>query len=735
MQTKQLSFFLSLLLTLCLFRDTQAQQAGRIESMKLLTPDVGWAATKHKLFWTTNGGGRWSDITPKLEHKQQTLSSVFFLDSSTGWALLGCSDGRDPIADDVCFEFASTTNAGENWSVVHPKIVDPVPPSVITEDGQGFSDTTFLDFADAQHGWAILKRSLPVGRSSGEMLRTVDGGRTWMQLAKGTLPMAENLYFATPKDGWMAGGPDDALFATHNGGDNWEPVSLMAPEQAHVPRGAAPEYDLPKFEANGHGFLMVGYSDGSTFRLELFSSQDWGRTWQPQMTLPTVEGSAVTITRGTWIAASISRGLDRLTFTRLPLRAGAVQIPAAKADIHVISGLHYLGSLSGSEEISAFDESHCWILAGKLLSSSDGGAAWTDITPGGAPTPAAALGEQGEEPMRASGRKQAEPPASVSRSGAVPATGVSTHLGFDISRVPCSTPLNKCGTSKSLSWMQTWMNSSPYYDTSLYLPGSPNRGTDPNLNVAWVQGVQQQGWGLIPIWFGLQSPCVNDKTGITQFFSATPATASTQGAQQADLAVAAAQSLGVTSGIIYSDIESYTVDHSTCSLAVQAYVDGFVSEIHVYSGYLAAIYANAGPITSDISTVSSPPDDIWITKTPGSGNPPQVTIWNLGLKDALYPNGQRLHQFLINQSSVTWGAIPLSIDEDVDNGPVGNANNGAKTPSYAYTSLTYPGSTQTCPTGINDMAGGPSSATTTPPPWERSLANSRTPRVNSTAFR
>ena len=45
MQIRQLSLFLSLLLTLCLFHDTEAQQAGQIESMKLLTADTGWAAT------------------------------------------------------------------------------------------------------------------------------------------------------------------------------------------------------------------------------------------------------------------------------------------------------------------------------------------------------------------------------------------------------------------------------------------------------------------------------------------------------------------------------------------------------------------------------------------------------------------------------------------------------------------------------------------------------------------
>lgn len=92
MQTKQLSLALSLLLTLCVCSATQAQQAGRIESMKLLTADAGWATTRNKLFWTTDGGASWRDITPKLNHKRQMVSSVFFLDQSTGWALLNCAD-------------------------------------------------------------------------------------------------------------------------------------------------------------------------------------------------------------------------------------------------------------------------------------------------------------------------------------------------------------------------------------------------------------------------------------------------------------------------------------------------------------------------------------------------------------------------------------------------------------------------------------------------------------------
>jgi hypothetical protein len=142
----------------------------------------------------------------------------------------------------------------------------------------------------------------------------------------------------------------------------------------------------------------------------------------------------------------------------------------------------------------------------------------------------------------------------------------------------------------------------------------------------------------------------------------------------------------------------------TCSLLVQAYVDAWVTEIHVYNGYIAGVYANPGPINSDISQVSPKPDAIWITKTPLAGNPPQVTIWNLGISDSLWPNQQRMHQFLMNQSATFGGVGPVNIDPDIDSGPVLNANKGAKTySSYTLTSYIYPGATATWMYAINDI--------------------------------
>jgi hypothetical protein len=247
------------------------------------------------------------------------------------------------------------------------------------------------------------------------------------------------------------------------------------------------------------------------------------------------------------------------------------------------------------------------------------------------------------------------------------------------------------------------MNSSPYYDTSVYIPGSPNPGTDAAVNQSWVLGAEQQGWGLVPIWFGLQSSCIIGQPLVTQYFGVNGADPSTQGAEAADQAVAQDKLLGITSGIIYLNIENYTIG-GACSTAVRAYVDGYVTEIGIYPGFLAGVYANPGPIKSDISQVSARPAAIWVAEV---NNPPQVTIWNQGINDNLWPHNQRMHQFLIDQTGVTFGGITFapSVDDDIDNGPVVNANQGIKSYSYFFSNYSYPGAISTFAYGINDVWG------------------------------
>jgi photosystem II stability/assembly factor-like uncharacterized protein len=259
------------LLALCLCIPSIAEQVGQIKSMKLLTPDIGWASTSQKLFWTADAGAHWKDITPKLHHKWQMVSSVFFIDSSSGWVVLKCADRTNNAADDPCFEVASTTNAGETWSVVHPKIVDPDPDS-------GFSEQAYLDFADKNRGWMILKISKNVAVSSGVMMRTEDGGKTWKQMP--APPIADQLRFINAEDGWMAGGPDQELYSTHDAGTSWQRVELNAPQS--VSSDLSPVCDLPVFEAR-QGYLAVAYESSVSLAasIVLFRTDDGGKTWHP----------------------------------------------------------------------------------------------------------------------------------------------------------------------------------------------------------------------------------------------------------------------------------------------------------------------------------------------------------------------------------------------------------------------------------------------------------------------
>jgi hypothetical protein len=165
-----------LVLTLCLSTTGWAQRV--IRSIKLLTPETGWAATDQKLLWTVIGGTNWNDIIPKSRKAKQSIESVFFLDPSTGWVLMRCGDDKNSDIDGTGFEFASTTNAGQSWSIVHPtrrffrtQLVDPM-------DVDGFNGRTYLDFADSRHGWVILKEATGAASSTGIMLRTVDGEAT-----------------------------------------------------------------------------------------------------------------------------------------------------------------------------------------------------------------------------------------------------------------------------------------------------------------------------------------------------------------------------------------------------------------------------------------------------------------------------------------------------------------------------------------------------------------------------
>jgi hypothetical protein len=258
-------------------------------------------------------------------------------------------------------------------------------------------------------------------------------------------------------------------------------------------------------------------------------------------------------------------------------------------------------------------------------------------------------------------------------------------------------PLHK---EQSISYMQSWWNSSPYWDVGVYLHCSPgcDRNDDSRLDLTWMNAVQSQGWGVIPIWLGLQAQhgCTIKKDFI---YTIDPATAFAQGVQQADKAIVQAQSLGLAGTILYNDLENYSPG-PTCSPPVIAYLSGWVTELHA-QGFKAAAYGNRDPAGIDFSQVSPSLDDVWVAKADH-----RVTIWGLGFTDSdVWTSDQRIHQYNTDTFE-QWGSSPsFKTDSDIVDAQI-VANDGVKGYGFARGSIEPPGSTSSAAYAIANPSPG-----------------------------
>lgn len=666
------SVTLSLLLALCSF----ATSAQSVRSMKLVAAQTGWAATQTQLFWTTDSGAKWKNITPP-NSSQKAISSVFFMDSVTGWVLLasGNASSQEPF-----FDLAFTSDAGTNWSVT--KITLPRKDS----GANVFTGAGNIFFLDVSRGWMNLDVASSSNFRLGTLLMTEDSGKTW-EYARSGPNQAGSIFFVTVKNGWMAGGPgDEFLYATHDGGNSWKQVTLKPPAQS--PAAGYALYAPPVFTDSTHGFLPVTYhgEDGLEVWLVLFETDDGGTNWKPERVLRHLPDTGAEPVPAAIVNDELKTAMtsgSEVTVTSVVHGGGSSSLKA-KVSPHTqpIRNLSFTSSSEG------------WMLTPeRLFSTTDGGATWREITPVTEPDLGVGfLPPDGTDFV---------PQFSVSPEAVNPelALASSIHVGFD-----------QCAAS-TVPNMGKWWTYSPYFDTGIYIGGASRSCSQPNLKSSWVSSVQSQGWGLMPLWAGPQAPCACKGTSppCTPFphtFSSTPSVAKTQGVTEANSAKTAAAGLGLAGTIIYYDMENYT--SSQCGAAVTAFLNGWISQSHT-NGYNAGVYGSPADAQNDWSITSPPADYVWIAKTPLTGQPPLVTIWGLSpLCDPysaapcnLWSDDERIHQYLMQQTE-TWGGIQFSIDEDIEAaGVAGTAGN--KSYAYTFTALTCTGLPNLFAEGINNL--------------------------------
>ena len=292
-------------------------------------------------------------------------------------------------------------------------------------------------------------------------------------------------------------------------------------------------------------------------------------------------------------------------------------------------------------------------------------------------------------------------------------------LGFAYSpadavvRVDHRQAFDKCFVP-TINQMQRWWDSSPYWNVNVYIGGSVRACAQTNLTPNWVASVHQQGWNFIPTWVGPQAPCAGFGSSISWNLS----TARSQGAAEADKAIAAATALDFTSPLIlYYDMEGYP-DNLACYNAVNAFMDGWGARLRA-RGHRAGGYGSS--CASGVQAwgdINNWPHSVWMAHWLYSGFRATAGVWNVAcVPNSYWDDHQRIRQYAGDHNEV-WGGVTFTIDSNAVDGLVQGSNPhtalvAPDEPSVAVEDLVHGFATR--PDGDARAVHGGWVATTTPP--------------------
>jgi photosystem II stability/assembly factor-like uncharacterized protein len=278
-----------------------------------------WAVEQHQhaygrgetttVFGTTDGGTKWfrSDPLPgDVTGQSVPCDQIYFADGSHGWLLEADSATGSPSASGMTptrqqMRLWSTSDGGHTWTQL-PRRSLPLQNMQLPGDGPNCSGQPAVAFANPVDGWMTMG-ALGRGHSRPEVWRTTDGGRHWTPAP-----------LAAPPGGW---GP---------WADNF-PNNASTPLAGRTVSEVGPARAVP---SGLDAALLVPVEIG-TSRLVIERSTDGGRTWQ--------------------VASSVSTGLPPANGSPAPIWFDPI------------------------------DASH-WVISapGELVETADAGASWTTVT-------------------------------------------------------------------------------------------------------------------------------------------------------------------------------------------------------------------------------------------------------------------------------------------------------------------------------------------------------------------
>ncbi|SBT49411.1 glycoside hydrolase domain-containing protein [Micromonospora auratinigra] len=241
------------------------------------------------------------------------------------------------------------------------------------------------------------------------------------------------------------------------------------------------------------------------------------------------------------------------------------------------------------------------------------------------------------------------------RAAVGPQPGTYTGLGFDACTAPSSAA------------MAAWRASSPYRAVTVYF-GGVDRGCDqPELTADWVATQVAAGWHLVPMYVGLQAPCLN-----TSKARIDPTRAAAQGLAQADDALSQAQALGLPrESVLVYDMEDYAGGDAACTTAVTTFLGAWTARLHD-AGYLSGFYSSmARGVPDQVAAYGTAgyvrPDYLhfarWRLEDPTADPMIQATVSDPAIPAAHWSPKRRMKQH-VGPHEETYGGYRIEIDGD-----------------------------------------------------------------------
>ncbi|MER5974104.1 DUF1906 domain-containing protein [Streptomyces sp. NPDC002055] len=236
-----------------------------------------------------------------------------------------------------------------------------------------------------------------------------------------------------------------------------------------------------------------------------------------------------------------------------------------------------------------------------------------------------------------------------------PEVEVFTGRGFDTCEAP------------SLGAMSAWRKSQ-YRAVGVYIGGRGRACKQQvNLGPRWVRSVHDEGWSILPLYVGSQSPCVHSGSKQNVIIDAEPWY---QGAEEGRDAVLSAVALGMRENSpIYLDMEAYDQNDPECADTTLSFVQGWNNEVR-RQGFLPGFYSSSTSGVRHMDTlrasgVQDLPEIMWFARwdIPGSVEDEP------SLADDAWTPHRRIHQYAGNVTE-EYGGVTMKIDRNMVDAPV-----------------------------------------------------------------